>query len=161
MHIDSREVHMKKMKGKVLPWTLLALGLAIAALGIVLALAIPEGAEAGWASCGPGYAFAKGHFHGEDPAATGAVPGDGHWEGFRSMPNRAFGRPLGHRPGALVLGALVIFGLAMLARRMRRHHGCAGPDCRAEDAVTILRRDFAEGKISEEIYRQRLEALGK
>jgi uncharacterized membrane protein len=61
--------------------------------------------------------------------------------------------------GGLLIAILVIFLIGFAVRR-GRYWGHAGHD-RGLDAEEILRRTFAEGRITEEEYKSRLNALRK
>jgi len=136
---------MRKSRTRALTWALVALGIAMVALGGVLLATFP------WSQAGAPFA----HLWGQG-LPPGAQPGYGPW-----------GYPHGwgffHGPrffdGGLVILVLVVVVISLAARRWR-YHGSDGTDGRL-DAEEILRRSFAEGKITEEEYKSRLGVLRK
>jgi len=73
--------------------------------------------------------------------------------------------PMAHRsyPGSSLVPIFFIgfaaFALAAAFRHGMRRSGRACDAVNPEDAIAVLRREFAEGRISEAEYRQRLAAL--
>jgi len=61
--------------------------------------------------------------------------------------------------GGFLFLVLIVVGIAFLVRRRRGWHYRRWDD--SADAEEILRRTFAEGRITEEEYKSRLAALGK
>ncbi len=137
---------MRTNKKRALNVALIATGLAIAALGTVLFLTNPSAA-----------------------AFTGHM-GRGNYQDQRQSQNyesMRFGNyrmlNMTHFGGMafFILGFMLIGGIAF----KRSHgHGSIGRDhvpSREEDAISLLRREFAEGRINEDDYRKRLDALLK
>jgi uncharacterized membrane protein len=146
---------MRTSKKRALTWALVALGIAMVALGGVLVATFP------WSEAGAPFAHFWGQGQGLPPGAeSGAQPGSGPW----------YGSPHGwgffHGPrffgGGLIILVLVILVISLAARRWRYHghYRSYGPDERL-DAEEILRRTFAEGRITEEEYNSRLSTLRK
>jgi len=152
---------MHRLRKRAITWTLVALGIAIIALGGVLAATFPWSQQAG---------FPYSHFwaQGQGAPPTGApqpgvapqgVPplGPGGWYGYHH------GWGLMHGPrffgGGLLIALIVILAVTFAVRRGRywAHDGRE----RGLDAEEILRRTFAEGRITEEEYKNRLAALRK
>ena len=139
---------MRTSRRRALTWALVALGIAMVALGGVLIATFP------WSQASGAFAHFWGQGQGLPP---GAEPGYGprhgypHGWGFFHGP-RFFG-------GGLFILVLVILVISLAARRWgyRRYDG---PD-KGLDAEGILRRTFAEGRITEEEYKSRLSALRK
>jgi uncharacterized membrane protein len=139
---------MRISRRRALTWALVALGIAMVALGGVLIATFP------WSQAGSPFAHFWSQGQGLPP---GAQPGDGPW----------YGHPHGwgffHGPrffgGGLFILVLVILVISLAARRWR-YHRSYGPDERL-DAEEILRRSFAEGRITEEEYKSRLSVLRK
>jgi uncharacterized membrane protein len=138
---------MRTSRRRALTWALVALGIAMVALGGVLIATIP------WSQAGVPFAHFWGQGQGVPPEAQ---PGYGPW----------YGHPHGwgffHGPrffgGGLFILVLVI--LVIMAARRWGYHRFHGSDERL-DAEEILRRSFAEGRITEEEYKSRLSALRK
>ncbi|MCX7023031.1 MAG: hypothetical protein NT080_00240 [Spirochaetes bacterium] len=161
-------MHLKKRRA--LTWTLVGLGIAIVALGTALFLTMPPPGYY------PGPMHGRGYWQprGGDPQADidgtdgpGAAPGAGPRGGkvFAPWGPNAFGR--GHRGmsggphmifGIFFVGVIVLIGF-LVARPGFHHPGRFDGTVRGEDAVSLLRREFAEGRVSEEEYRKRLAAL--
>lgn len=139
---------MNRSRRRALTWALVALGIAMVALGGVLVAAFP------WSQAGAPFAHFWGQGQGLPP---GAQPGDGPWYGY------PHGWGFFHGPrffgGGLFILVLAILVISLAARRWR-YHRFSGPDERL-DAEEILRRLFAEGRITEEEYKSRLGALRK
>ncbi len=132
---------MQQKKTRALNWTLLGLGIAIAALGTTLALTM---------------------------SSTGLFPGpwfDRGGEGFARGGAFAFGRGFGgmwmgmHMMGGVILFAVIVFAALALLRRQGFRQGTFAGHAHEEDATTLLRVEFAEGRISEDQYKERLAAL--
>jgi uncharacterized membrane protein len=150
---------MRKSNKRALTWALIALGIAMVVLGGVLIATFPW-SEAG----GPfGHFWGQGQFQGQGvPPATqpgtqpGAQPGYAPWYGYHHgwgfHGPRFFG-------GGLFILVLVVTVVSLAARRGRYHRWHA-PEERL-DAEEILRRAFAEGRITEEEYKSRSAALRK
>jgi hypothetical protein len=144
---------------RAITWALIGLGVAILALGTTLVLTIPARGDEAWFGHGPWqgrWAYAA---PGERGAATEKAedvprlaPGPARGYGWMRAGHCSFLNPF------LLLGlsALAIFAAVRHGARKRDHAG--GAFCR-EDAVSVLRREFAEGRISEEEYRKRLATL--
>ncbi len=87
--------------------------------------------------------------------APSSWPYPGHMSGYYGM----------RGPGHFAGGAVVFLGFVIFAAFIvkRRHGGdfgwSAGGPTRGEDALAVLRREFAEGRISEDDYRHRLNVL--
>ena len=139
---------MRKSRMRALTWALVALGIAMVALGGVLLATFP------WSQAGAPFAHFWGQGQGLPP---GAQPGAGPWYGY------PHGWGFFHGPrffgGGLVILVLVIVVISLAARRWR-YHRFDGPGEHL-DAEEILRRSFAEGKITEEEYKSRLSVLRK
>jgi len=135
---------MRMSKKKALNAALIVTGLAIAALGTVLYLTSP--AERVF-SGHRGFEYSRDQR--QSPAYDFPRPGYYAMPGMRHFGGGAF----------VVLGLLLIGGIAF----KRRHgHGAVGKarcPSREEDAISLLRREFAEGRVSEDDYRKRLDAL--
>jgi uncharacterized membrane protein len=146
---------MNSSRKRALTWALVALGIAMVALGGVLVATFP------WQQAGVPF----GHFWGQgqglppgtDPGAPPAQPGSVPWYGY------PHGWGFFHGPrffgGGLFILVLVVLVISFAARRWR-YHRYHGPDEHL-DAEEILRHAFAEGKITEEEYNSRLSALRK
>jgi uncharacterized membrane protein len=139
---------MRTSKRRALTWALVALGIAMVVLGGVLIATFP------WSQAGAPFAHFWAQGQGMPP---GAQPDAGQW----------FGHPHGwgffHGPrffgGGLFFLVLVILGISLAFRR-GRYRRSFGPDERL-DAEEILKRSFAEGRITEEEYKSRLGTLRK
>jgi uncharacterized membrane protein len=138
-------MHQEKKRAMTL-W-LVAIGVVMLAVAGVLLATFP------WGQPGA-FPFAP---MGQQGAAPGSWPGPGGWHGFHHgwfmHGPRFFG-------GGLLITVFVVLLVLFIARR--RHGGSwhDGPDRRL-DAEEILRRSFAEGRITEEEYKSRLGALRK
>ncbi len=136
----------------VVKWIFIALGIAFVALGIVLV-------AANFSYMAKGFPFA-GYWaqSGAEVAQPSAPPADG--QGFRHCyPWGPWGRPHhGFGGGFIILGIVLL--MVFFRRRRWRHHfpGCGEPDSE-HDAEEILRRAYAEGRITEEEYKSRLKVL--
>jgi uncharacterized membrane protein len=124
---------MNRSRKRAITVTLVVLGIAVVALGGLLAAAFPWSQQAG---------FPFTHMWSQ---GQGAAPGFMHGPRF-------FGG------GLLVLVVVVL--LVSLAVGRGRYWGHDGRE-RGLDAEEILRRTFAEGRITEEEYKSRLGALRK
>ena len=142
---------MRKSNRRALTWALVALGIAMVALGGVLVATFP------WSEAGAPFAHFWGQGQGLPPGAQPAQPGYGPWSGY------PHGWGFFHGPrffgGGLFILVFVILAISLAARRWRYHRNY-GPDERL-DAEEILRRSFAEGRITEEEYNSRLSVLRK
>ena len=138
---------MNSSRKRALTWALVALGIAMVALGGVLVATFP------WQQAGVPFGQSPGTNPGAQQAQPGSVPWYGypHGWGFFHGP-RFFG-------GGLFILVLVVFAISFAARRWG-YHRYHGPDEHL-DAEGILRRSLAEGKITEEEYKSRLGALRK
>lgn len=139
---------MHRSRKRAITWTLVALGIAIIALVIVVAAAFP------WSQAGSPFA----HFWAQGVAPQGAPSqGPPGWYGY------PHGWGFMHGPrflgGGLLTGVIVILLIGLAFRRWRSG-GYNGRDERL-DAEEILRRAFAEGRITEEEYKSRTSALRK
>jgi uncharacterized membrane protein len=156
---------MRANKKRMMTVALIVTGLAIVALGTTLFLAAPSS----WpypGHMGNYYWQGQDQANGVDRDSRPALEADG-----RSSDNfvpRGYGmfRYYGmHGPGnfaggALVLLGVVVFGAIMIKRRHGDGFDQSTGDSRGEkDALAVLRREFAEGRLSEEEYRHRLEVL--
>jgi uncharacterized membrane protein len=138
---------MNRRRIRALNWTLLGLGIAILALGAALAIGISS--TGAWS--GPWFGRGGQGLHAWGGPGLGQGPG--FEPGFRGM---WMGM---HLAGGLV--SLAVIALLALAFSRRRFHRPAalGGHPREEDALGLLRVEFAEGTISEDEYRGRLAAL--
>ncbi|MDP3178120.1 MAG: hypothetical protein Q8M76_09470, partial [Spirochaetaceae bacterium] len=125
---------------------LVGLGVIIAALGTTLVLTMPAGRGGAW--FGDATEKAEG-----DPRL---LPGFERGYRWTPMAHRSF-------PGSslfpLLFVGLAAFAIAAAFRHGMRRNGRACDAVGHEDAIAVLRREFAEGRISEEEYRQRQAAL--
>ncbi len=139
---------MRISRKRALTWALVALGIAMVVLGGVLVATFP------WSQAGAPFAHFWSQGQGLPP---GAQPGYGPWYGY------PHGWGFFHGPrffgGGLFILLLVVLVISLAARRWR-HYRPYGPDERL-DAEEILRRAFAEGRITEEEYKRRLSTLRK
>lgn len=139
---------MRISRKRALTWALVALGIAMVVLGGVLVATFP------WSQAGAPFAHFWSQGQGLPP---GAQPGYGPWYGY------PHGWGFFHGPrffgGGLFILLLVVLVISLAARRWR-HYRPYGPDERL-DAEEILRRAFAEGRITEEEYKSRLSTLKK
>jgi uncharacterized membrane protein len=136
---------MEKRRGLTI--ALIVLGVAIVALGAVLVFT----GSGGGAGYGGGWAFGRGHMDGYRGLANGGrYMGYGHF-GFPWLP---------------IVGLAVLF--AIVARAGRRHHlfsmhrhGLRQTEFHGADesAIEVLRREFAEGRISMEDFVARRKVL--
>ena len=153
---------MNRTRKRALTWSLVAIGVVMLAIAGVLLATFPGPDRAGfgryWAQ-----GQTQGQVQGQDsqPApqvGPQSVPpwaqGPGYW----------YGRPYGwfmHGPrffgGGLLIVVLLVLVVSLFARRWR-YWGHAGSERRV-DAEEILRRAFAEGRITEEEFKRRLGAL--
>jgi uncharacterized membrane protein len=148
---------MRKSNRRALTWALVALGIAMVVLGGVLVATFPW-SEAG-GPFGHFWGQAQGQFQGQGvPPGTqpGTQPGFAPWYGHPHMWGFHGPRFFG---GGLFILVLVVIVVSLAARR-GRYHRYHGPEERL-DAEEILRRSFAEGRITEEEYKSRLSALRK
>lgn len=137
---------MNRSRKRAITVTLVVLGVAMIALGGVLAATFPWSQQAGFPGGAPGVAP-----QGVPSQVPGGWYGSHHGWGFMHGP-RFFG-------GGLVIALIVILVVTFAVRR-RRYWGYDGRE-READAEEILRRTFAEGRITEEEYTSRLGALRK
>ena len=138
---------MRTSKRRALTWALVALGIAMVALGGVLVATFP------WSEAGGPFAQLWGQGQGVPP---GVQPGYGPWYGYPHgwgfHGPRFFG-------GGLFILVVVVLVVSLAARRWRYHRSYGSNE--HLDAEEILRRTFAEGRITEEEYKSRLSALRK
>ncbi len=155
---------MTSSRKRALTWALVAVGIVIVGLGVALAVTFP------WQQVGPWAAAAAG------APQAGAQAGPGPQAGVPPAGYPAwFGHPYGwghgwgywHGPrffgGGLLVIALIIFLVSRFAWR-RRYWGSWRDYRRGDDpadAEEILRRSFAEGRITEEEFKSRRDALRK
>ncbi|MGO8692103.1 MAG: hypothetical protein ACLQMF_00385 [Rectinemataceae bacterium] len=132
---------MRQKRTRALTWTLVGLGIAILVLGTTLALTMPS---------------------------TGPFPGpwlDRGGEGFAPWGRFAVGQGYGgmwmgmHMVGGVILFIIIVFAVLALLRRRNFRQGRFGEHAHEGDAITLLRIEFAEGRISEAEYRERLAVL--
>ncbi len=139
---------MHTSRRRALTWALVALGIAMVALGGVLVATFP------WSQAGVPFAHFWGQGQGQTP---GAQPSYGPFYGY------PYGWGFFHGPrffgGGLFILVLVILVISLAARRWG-YHRFHRPD-EWLDAEEILKRTFAEGRITEEEYKSRLSALRK
>jgi uncharacterized membrane protein len=154
---------MNRSKKRAITWTLVALGIAIIALCGVLAATFPGSQQAGFPFAhmwSQGQAVPPG---GAPGGAPGVTPDGAPWQGPGGWygPHYGWGFMRGPRlfGGGLVIAFLVILAVIFAVRR-GRYWGYDGRE-RGLDAEEILRRTFAEGRITEEEYKSRLGALRK
>jgi uncharacterized membrane protein len=142
---------MNSKNRRAMTWILVALGIALVGLGIVLVVTAP--ASAAGAFPFPGF-WSRGPDGSEAAAAAADASGFQHWfsRGPWLMPARMFGG------GFMCIGMLVLF-FFLISRRWKGHVPGWRGRCGSDDAVEILRRSLAEGKITEEEYKSRLKAL--
>lgn len=138
---------MDRKKRRGLSWALVIIAAIIIALGTGLALTASaqgwEGGRGGWArSGGPGPDFRDGRGFGRGPMFEGRMP-------LRAMAGLCL----------LGLAGLSGLGLGLVYVALRRGHGAGLHEGQHHGAIGLLRRDFAEGKISEDVYRSRLAVL--
>jgi uncharacterized membrane protein len=139
---------MHSSRRRAMTWTLVALGILIVALGGMLIATFPW-QQAGWPSAG----WTQGGPQAGVPPAGYPGPWSGHPYGWGYLHGpRFFG-------GGLLILLLVILAVSLFVRRGRhwRYERRDG----GLDAEEILRRTFAEGRITEEEYTSRLRALRK
>jgi len=151
---------MKMKRAKALTFVLIGLGIAIAALGTTLFLTAPESRSYFGHMGGLDYRFEGAREQAQDGRGE-TLPPLGPRFGQGRFDRGRFGMMAGHGfPGGILL-PLALFALVIYAVRRRHDHlrGTGACPSREEDAVSILRRDFAEGKIGEDDYRKRLAAL--
>lgn len=158
---------MRVNKKRTMTIALIVIGLVIVALGTTLFLTAPSS----WpfpGRMGSYYWQEQGLTQGADRDATTAPDLDGRaWGEFGTYgPGMFRGGYYGmHGGGHFAGGALIFLGFVVLgAFLIKRRHGrtfdlSAGGPPREEDALAILRREFAEGRINEEEYRKRLDVL--
>ena len=142
---------MNKRRGLTI--ALIVLAAAIVAVGV--ALIFLGGAAGAGVGAGSGWNFGRGHMDGYRNFAFGGRPlGRGHF-GFPWLP---------------IVGFVILF--VVLAKAGRRHHflsmhghghrngygrdECCGAD---ESAIEILRKEFAEGRVSMEDFVARKKVL--
>jgi len=140
---------MRNSRTRALTVALIVVGAMMVALGGVMAATFPWGQAA--PPSDPGIYGPWGHWFG---------PGYGPWHGYRGIPYQGgyFHGPRFFGGGLLIL-VLVILLVGVVARRWRYHRGYDPGD--RLDAEEILRREFAEGRITEEELRRRRDALRK
>jgi len=181
---------MRSSKSRAMTWTLVALGVVMIALAGVLAATfpwqqapwnaaaamqqgVPQGTPQGDGAQAPG-STGPGPQAGAPPAGVpqGVPPGFYYgpmyaWHGWH---HPWYGYGYGYRPwgffhgprffgGGFLFLALVVVIVVALVRRRRGWHYRHWDD--SADAEEILRRTFAEGRITEEEYKSRLAALRK
>jgi uncharacterized membrane protein len=166
---------MNSSRKRAMTVTLVALGILIIALGGVLAATFPWGQ--GWTASVP-QADGTQNAQPQGPQAQGpqaqgpqaGVPPSGYygpsyaWHGWhRPWYGYGYG-PWGfHGPrffgGGFLFLVLIILAVSFFVRRRRYWRYGRRDD--GLDAEEILRRSFAEGRITEEEYTQRLGALRK
>jgi len=136
---------MTSSRKRAMTWTLVALGILMVGLGAALIATFPwqqNVAQAG-ATVAPGSGPLHGPWYGDAPMYW-------HGYGWRHFHGpRFFG-------GGLLIAVLLVVLIGVAAGRWRRGHYEE-----RLDAEEILRRSFAEGRISEEEYQSRLRALRK
>ncbi len=134
---------MNRSKRRAMTWTLVALGIVIVVLAGVLLATFP------WSQGLHPFAHAWAQGQGTPPPGPDGWYGYPYRWGFLGGP-RFFG-------GGLLIAALVILVVTLAVRRWRSW-GYRPWDERM-DAEGILRRQFAEGRITEQEYKSRLDAL--
>ncbi len=147
---------MSTSRKRALTWALVALGIAMVVLGGVMVATFP------WDQWGPQAQAAAQAPGGAPGTAPGTAPGFGPWHGPFGYPHWGYYHGPRFFGGGLLFIAVIIFVVVMVARRARYHRYYRsdrfdGPDERGPEE--ILRRTFAEGKITEEEYTSRLAAL--
>ena len=147
---------MRQKRKRAMTWSLVAIAVVMLAIGGILAATFPWGQQGA-------YPFA--HMWGPSQGQE-LPPGQGLSQG-QGLPGGWYGYHHGwfmHGPrffgGGLLIALLVIFLVVFIGRR--RHWGSwrDEPDRRL-DAEEILRRSFAEGRITEEEYKSRVSVLRK
>lgn len=138
---------MRTSNKRALTWALIAVGIAVVTLGAVMALTFPWSQVMAQAQAQAGAAPAFGPWHGY----YGVHPGWGYFHGPRFFGGGLLG---------IVLVVLVLAFIVRAVARPWRYHRRYGPDERP-DAEEILRREFAEGRITEEEFTRRRDALRK
>ncbi len=149
---------MTSSRKRAMTWALVAVGVAMLVLGGVLAATFP------WQQV-----MAQAQAQAGAAAGTPAAPWFGPWHGyygFHPWWGHGWGYWRGPRffGGGLLILVLIIFLVSRFAWRRRyfdrgywdRPRGDDPPD-----AEEILRRSFAEGRITEEEFRSRRDALRK
>ncbi|HUI72524.1 MAG TPA: hypothetical protein VL354_18535 [Spirochaetia bacterium] len=133
---------MSFSRKRAMTWTLVVLGILIVGLGAALIATFPWSQSA-----------AQG-------VAPGVEPAPGTWQGYAPWYGSMHGWRFFHGPrffgGGLLIAVILVVVISLAAGRWRswRHE-------ERLDAEEILRRTFAEGRITEEEYQSRLRALRK
>ena len=142
---------MRRSRIRALTVSLVVVGALIVALGAILAATVPWGqmAQSGSAA-DPGIYGPWHHWFG-----PGYVP----WQGYRGYPAWGFFRGPRFFGGGLLILVIVVLVVSLVARRWRSYRGYDPGDRR--DAEEVLRREFAEGRITEEEFTRRRDVLRK
>jgi len=180
---------MRNSRTRAMTWTLVALGVGMVALGGVLAATFPW-QQAPWGPMGSPQAAPQASGQQPEGSPQGTQPGGpqaqvppggpqaqvppgsfGPWYAWHGWhrPGYGYGWGRGYGPwgywrphffgGGLLFIALIILVISFFVRRRRYGYYRRWGDAR--DAEEILRRSFAEGRITEEEYKSRLAALRK
>jgi uncharacterized membrane protein len=159
---------MRQAKKRAMTWALVAVGVAMLAIGGTLAATFPWGQQGAFPFArmwSQGQSQEQGSSPGQVPQQGQPVPQDG--QGAWMGPGGWYGYHHGwfmHGPrffgGGFLVAFLVILLVVFIVRRRHWASWRDGPDRRL-DAEEILRRSFAEGRITEEEYKSRLSALRK
>jgi uncharacterized membrane protein len=152
---------MRQSKKRAMTWSLVAIGVVMLAVAGVLLATFPwqQGSFPFAHMWSQGQGLSQGQGQGLSQGQGVPQPGPGAWYGYQHgwfmHGPRFFG-------GGLLIALFVILAIGFFARRWRSwgSWGHDEPDHRL-DAEEILRRTFAEGKITEEEYTSRLSALRK
>ncbi len=150
---------MSKTRQRAMTWSLAAIGVAMVVLAAVLLAAGPAHVWAQAPAQTQGQTQGQGAPQGTPPAgppAFGPWAGPGYWYGH---PYGWFMRGPRFFGGGLLIALIVILAVSLMARRWGGWR-YGRPDG-WPDAEEILRRTFAEGRITEEEYKRRLSALRK
>lgn len=146
---------MTSSRKRALTWALVAVGIAMLVLGGVLAATFP------WQQV---MAQAQAQAQAGAAAGTPAAPWFAPWHGYHGFhPGWGYWRGPRFFGGGLLGIVLVILIIGLIVRavaRPWRYHRRYGPYERM-DAEEILRREFAEGRITEEEFTRRRDALRK
>ncbi len=146
---------MSYSRKRTMTLALIVLGILMVGLGATLIATFPWPQNAAVAGTGPAAPGQTG-----PGVAPGTEPGPGPWNGYAPWYGYGHGWRYFHGPrffgGGLLIAVILVVAISLAAGRWRTWH-------REDrfDAEEILRRTFAEGRITEEEYQSRLRALRK